>query len=96
MKKEDWINSVLESASKIEDVETNPFLYEKVLNRLNEKHSKAKVIRFSIGWAAAILLFVTLNLSTIIIYQSRNHEQNESAAIKELSNEMNSNTTYNY
>ena len=96
MKKEEWINSVLESASKINEVDTNPFLFEKVLNRLNEKPSKVAVLKFNISWAAAIILFVALNLSTMIIYQTKNRKQNESAAIKELSIEINSNTAYNY
>lgn len=96
MKKEDWINNVIESASQIKQVEANPFLFEKTLNQINVDKAKPSTIRFSIGWATAILLFIALNLSTILIYQSKTHKQNDSANIEALSNELNSNTTYNY
>jgi|WetSurMetagenome_2_1015567.scaffolds.fasta_scaffold204099_2 hypothetical protein len=97
MKKEDWINSILESTSEINEVDANPFLYPKIISRLSPSGKDANpILKFSIGWAVGLSIVIAVNITVLCIYQLKIQKQNESAAIEALSNEMTSNTTYNY
>jgi hypothetical protein len=97
MEREDWINNIIETASKIEEVETSPFLYQKLVTRLNrtEKESTSGV-KFNRGWAIAFIIIVILNISALTIYKVKADIQKESAALENLSGELIANTTYNY
>ncbi len=97
MKKEDWINSILDSASEIEAVEANPYLFNKITSRINQPKTISKpMVKYNVGWAVAISLVVALNVSSLVIYKTKIHKQTESASIEALSNEMISTTNYNY
>jgi hypothetical protein len=97
MKKEEWINSILESASEIKEVEANPYLYSKVMNKVSTAKGSSILGRhYKLSWAIAISLVIVLNASAVIIYRSDVHRQKKTAAMEELSEEMTSNTTYNY
>jgi hypothetical protein len=97
MKKEDWINNILESASEIKESEPNPYLYSKILNRINQTENKTRPgLKYKLRWVAAISLVIAINVSAFFIYKLKIHKQNEAIAIESLSNEMISNTTYNY
>jgi hypothetical protein len=97
MKKEDWIDSILESASEIEQAEASPFLYNKINNRLNQKEKSTGILlRRDVGWAVAVSLVVALNVSSLFICKAKIHKQKESASIEALTDEMNSTTNYNY
>ena len=55
MKKEEWINNILESASEIKEAEPNPYLYSKILNRLNHSGKEtAYTLKHNLRWAAVI------------------------------------------
>jgi hypothetical protein len=97
MKKEYWINSILQSASEINEVEANPFLWEKINIRLNVRSDAVKYnVKYKLGWAVAIALMVALNVSTLLIYSLKDQKHSEAASINALTAELSSNTTYNY
>jgi hypothetical protein len=97
MKKEYWINSILQNASEINEVEANPFLFEKINNRLSVRSEAVKYkVKYKLGWAVAIALVVALNVSTLLIYSLKDQKQNEAASVSALTAELNSNISYNY
>jgi hypothetical protein len=97
MKKDHWVNSVLQSASEIREVEANPFLWDKFNARLaNDAISSKPSMNYKLSWAVAVVLVVALNVSTLIIRSVKDHKQNEVASVAALSDELNSNITYNY
>ncbi len=97
MKKDHWVNSIFESASAINKVEANPYLWEKVNARLyhpvQEVPSSA---RYKLRWAVTIALLITLNVSAILIRSLQDQKQTQSSSVSALTDEMNSNTNYNY
>ena len=97
MKKEEWINSILESASGIEDAEPSPFLFGKIMNKLEQQEpATANPVRYRLAFSAAVLLLLLINISALVIYKSQANNQDETVAISALSKEMNPTTTYNY
>jgi len=97
MKKEEWINSVLETASEIREIDGNPFLYQKLVHQINlSKQKEVPSIKYKLSWAIAIFVLIALNISVLAIYKSKIHKQNETVAIEVLSKELNSNTIINY
>ena len=97
MKKEEWINGILESASNIKEAEPNPFLYNKVLNRLNQSENySAHTANYRLRWALAFSIVIVFNISAIILYKSKSYKQKEAATIEALTDELSSSTTYNY
>jgi hypothetical protein len=97
MKKEEWINNILESASEIKEVEADPYLYNKIMNKVGTaERSYVPGPRYKLSWAIAISLVIVFNASAVIIYQSKIHKQKNVTAIEALSKEMISGTTYNY
>jgi hypothetical protein len=97
MKKEYWINNILQSASEINEVEANPFLLEKINTRLSVRDEVVNsTVKYKLGWALAIALIIALNVSTLLIYSLKDQKQNEAASVNALTAELSSNTTYNY
>jgi hypothetical protein len=97
MKKEEWINDILESVSEVKEIEANSFLYQKVLARLNQQE-KDLIFNFKprVRWAITFSLIIAFNLSALVIHKLNITRQNNSEAIEVLTNEINFNTTYNY
>lgn len=97
MKKEEWVNEILESASAIKEVQENPFLYQKMLNRLNRrKEPGISISRFRLGWAVAIALIISVNAAAFFTYRHKVQKQNELVVLETLSSQMISNSTFNY
>jgi hypothetical protein len=97
MEKEDWINSILESVSGIKQVESNPYLYQKIVHRINQAVTDSTPrLKYKIGWALVFFIVIVGNVSAFAVYKSKIDKQKESAAIEALSSEMISNSTYNY
>jgi|GEM_PF-1532697 len=98
MKKEEWINSILETASEVKEVEPNPYLYHKILNKFESQPTveTASTFKFKFAWVAAIFLIISINVSAVIIYKSKVISQNKDAAIESMADEMNACQTYNY
>ncbi|UII76769.1 hypothetical protein LV716_02970 [Flagellimonas sp. HMM57] len=76
----EFIDELIESASKMETVDTPPFFKDKVLNKLSQIDQKKKKIDF-FGWfapkyqIATLLLFAVLNLAVLYTYLSSNEKQ---------------------
>lgn len=67
--KEQFIEKVMASVDSINKAEVNPFLYEKIMNRMGQK--KGKVIPFVqrpqfVRLAACILLLIAMNVFVCI------------------------------
>jgi hypothetical protein len=68
--KDQWIKETMESIEGIQPANANPFLFEKVLNRLQRP---AKSISFQLAWKAAaiIILLAVINFFTCIRYAEK-------------------------
>jgi hypothetical protein len=97
MKKENRINSIMESASEIKETEPNPYLYNKILSRLSQPVTVTAVnYKFKLAWVAVITMVIAMNVSAFAVYQSKVKKQNETTAIESLSDEFSTDTSYNY
>ena len=96
MKKEDWIENVLDSAGKIKQAEADPFLFERILNRLQNKGTESNFVpnkikaRLTVGFA----ILIAINIFSIERFHSNKGEtgHNESS----FYNSYFSNYNYNY
>lgn len=87
----------MESASGIQDADPNPFLFSKILNRLEKQEQiVANPVRYRFAFSAAILFILLINISAFVLYKSHASKQEDTLAITALSKEMNPSTTYNY
>jgi len=66
--KEKWINDTIESIDNIQHIDANPFIYEKVLQRLNNRTSIAANRQPKVLYrlAACIVIVIGLNVFTMI------------------------------
>jgi len=97
MKKEDWINNILESASEIKQVDANPFMFNKICNQLDEEEDHSlPFARFKVGWAILVTLTIAINVSTLLFYNSKAQKLHKKSGIESLTDEINLSTTYNY
>lgn len=87
----------MESASEIKQVDANPFLFAKITDRINQPESSTRPsLKYNLGWAVTIFIVIALNVSSLFIYNTKMHKQQESASIEALSNEMIPTANYNY
>ncbi|MBS1515317.1 MAG: hypothetical protein JSS63_09810 [Bacteroidetes bacterium] len=66
---EENINITMDSLQGMQRAKANPFLYEKVMTRINtQTHSEAPEWDYgkSVKYALAMLLFLALNIATIV------------------------------
>ena len=84
--KEKLINDTMESIDGISRASANPFLYDKIINRMNNA-TKSNVLKpATIGWAMAfILLLVGLNILSITHYNKSGASQVDGSSL--VSNE---------
>jgi hypothetical protein len=101
MKKEDIqhkVQEVMESLDGVQRAEANPFLYTKVMNRLqNKSASTRKFLRLSWELAFAMILFTGLNIAAFFYFKQDDTQNDDNGSITSLANEytINSNN-YNY
>jgi hypothetical protein len=91
--KDQWIERTMESLDNLPQAEANPYLFEKVMNRMqrSEKESllsKKLLLRLSF----VLALLVLLNIISVKKYHSGRSENDRSSA----DNEYMLNFTYNY
>jgi hypothetical protein len=74
--KEKLIKETMESIDGIGRASTNPFLYDKIMNRMNSV-TKGSILRpATIGWAMAFMaILVGLNILTITHYNKQSSSQ---------------------
>jgi len=92
---DNWISDVMGSVDGIKPAEVNPFLFEKVLTRMQTSNqreaffTKRMVLRLSAGF----VLLLILNLVSIKQYRSGNHRhENQTSSFNEYDFSYN----YNY
>lgn len=98
MKMEEWIHNILDSAADIKPAEPNPFLYQKIMNKIEyASRNEVTVIRLRTSLAIAASLLIIINLAGLWMLKSKpDQQQSENIAIIHLSQEMGTGTTYNY
>ncbi|MDI3318483.1 hypothetical protein [Pinibacter soli] len=101
MKKEDIqhkVEEVMQSLDGAERAEASPFIYSKVMNRLqNRSVSARKFLRLSWELAFAMILFTGLNIAAFFYFNQDDNQNDDNGSITSLANEytINSNN-YNY
>jgi len=97
MEKEQWINSILETASEIKEMEANPYLFHKVLSRLHQpENPSATLWKNRLEWVIVFFLVIAINVSSLVVYKSKVKKEKEASAIEALSEEISFNTLYYY
>jgi hypothetical protein len=68
--KDQWIRETLEIVEDVQPAKANPFLFEKVMNRLQRT---SKVISMQLAWKAAaiIILLTAINFFTCLHYAEK-------------------------
>ena len=80
--KEEWIRETMESIDSIRSIDPNPFLYDKIIHRLETGNGKVLIIQMKTIWrvAAFIAILLMLNvLSAIHYHKSSFASTNEQA-----------------
>ncbi len=95
MDKEKWIDEVMGSAKGREQANPNPFLYEKVIFRLQQKVTAGDAdVAFVYKWAATVLLLVGIN--GVLIFNAFAHKQHRDGPQRQgIFSEMDT-QAYNY
>ena len=96
MQKEDWINTILESSADVKPVEPNAYLYQKLISRLNESNTIPVKGSFVTKWTIAVVMILMINITGVVAYTALSNQKKETAAVKAISNEIITSTTYNY
>lgn len=67
MKKEEWINEVLDSTKGMQKAEAPPFLQEKIMGRI-QTASSAVMEKPSLQWAFALtaIVLIAINVFTVL------------------------------
>jgi hypothetical protein len=70
--REQWVDTTMESLDGAGRAALNPFVREKILQKLHEPVREAEALKFSLVWkfAAIILLLISLNVFTMVYFDS--------------------------
>jgi hypothetical protein len=92
MKKEEWIDDILDSSKQIGKVSAPPFLVEKVMNRIQTGKPEPARQAGYVKWAFAfgIVLFIAMNVITL-----QKKLKSGGHAVREV-NEYDHSIVYNY
>ncbi len=97
MTKDNWIQYVLNSTEHVHEADVNPLLYQNIINSIHApKQSTSLRLSYVTKWAVAASVCIALNVFAFIHCSTHQHRQHENAAINEISNSMNTGTTYSY
>jgi len=82
MDKKDWINDVMNSLDSIKPAEADPFLYTKVISKINSK--KTDYIPMKIVWLAAASFALLIAVNFMLIKPVKSMSQNSVKDVKDL------------
>ncbi|MDP3558202.1 MAG: hypothetical protein Q8T03_12585 [Bacteroidota bacterium] len=93
--KQKWINEVENSLDGLNSVEVNPYLYSKIINRLNEP---VEITSSKIVWAsiASFVIIITLNVFVITTSKSNAIENNSDLQVVAKQYQLINENTINY
>ena len=97
MEKENWINEVMQSTRGMKPAEANPFLFEKIALKIEQR--KTGVIKensFTKGWAVAAVLLVVINIVSLTFIMQGKPAPKKEASYTALAKDMGLLSTYNY
>ncbi|MGZ3885130.1 MAG: hypothetical protein ACXVPQ_06000 [Bacteroidia bacterium] len=96
MKKEEWIDTILESTDQLKPAEANPYLYNKIITTLEQPPAFAaqRPVVFRVALAGAAVLI--LNIGCFAVKSHMEKERAGEAAVASLGTEMGFNNTLNY
>ena len=86
------VNLTLESAGRIRRAEVNPFLFEKVIHKMESKSG----ITIRIKYVLAILILIALNLLTVFKFNSENSDIDAQIRIENFEEEYSITYQSNY
>ncbi len=86
-KKDDWLINVENSLNGIQSAEPNPYLYSKILNRIQAKTNSN--ISTKLVFASSIALAVLITLNVFIFKSSLNNSTAINGDLKKLSSTFN-------
>ena len=83
--KEKWIEDRLSSLDGLKKAEANPYLYSKVMNRMEKKDAKELRLNPSIVWsmAACVLVVLSINVFTLLHFSKATTEMNSNVVAQE-------------
>jgi hypothetical protein len=97
MEKENWINEVMQSTRGMKPAEANPFLFEKIALKIEQRKTEAiNENSFSKGWAVAAVLLVVINIISLTFMMQGKPAHKKEASYTALAKDMGLLSTYNY
>jgi hypothetical protein len=79
--KEKWINEVENSLNRLGQAEVNPYLFSKIISRLNEK---TEVAPAKLIWGGAMAFLILLFINIIAIKVSSGSTQKNNSDVQKL------------
>lgn len=76
--------------SKIQKVDAPPFLYTRILNRIQNKVQETVPVKWAVVAAACLLVLITINISVI-----RSSKENNTSELTEAFSLQTNNSLYN-
>lgn len=96
MDKERWIDGVLNSTEGMRKAEPEANFYQQVLQKINRPATVKGVTMPLKQWAAAAILLLALNISSIVYFMDHGRKAGNMGGGNPLAAEMQLGTTYNY
>ena len=85
MNKEKWINEVMDSLDDLKSAEVNPFLYNRILSKINSKNAEYTPAKLVWMAAASFVILIALNFQAI----KTNNSKREKNTIQEIASQYN-------
>ncbi len=86
MNKEKWINEVMSSLDDVKSAEVNPFLYNKILSKIDS--GKVEYTPMKLVWLAAASFALLALLNFNIIKSSSSASKNTSVEVQTIANSL--------
>jgi hypothetical protein len=97
MEKENWINEVMQSTKGVKPAAANPFLFEKIAFKIEQRKNQALTDNsFSKGWVVVAVLLVIVNIVSYTYMMKDKPSPQKEMAYAALSKEMGLTSTSNY
>ncbi len=78
---ENKVNKILISAKGLEPVEPNPYLYSKILNRMQDKVQTIYQTRPGLVWASASVMTILIAINMYTLFSGNNMDSSSTESI---------------